>query len=411
MGARQSEKKNQRGRRAAFQRQRFLHHRLSQRKLQRRGEKRFRPGQNSRQRRQTRREIRKPKPRKWKKNEDDVASASRFNDSTIQRFRDPSRFYSLRPVFSCRLRAQIFRCPTKFQRAAFPASSSSPASDAVSALAASPAVATNTNFVRLEPALLAVSAERIKQSLWRELELKPDAPWRGKIFLALHPAQSLDENVTIVSTPSANGWNYQVELPDVLPRTRFARALISTLLLEFANRSAQSHSAEIPAWLADGLSQQLLADNSSEIILSSPDKLINGLAQNRMVATESGIDPLAGARRVLRNSPALTFDQLSWPTDAQLMRRRRRRVSRQRAVVCERTARSEKWPGAFARDAPKTAAVLQLADGLSNRVPRRFSAAARRGKMVGVASRRILPRAIPARNGRPPSAAKSSTKS
>jgi hypothetical protein len=108
-----------------------------------------------------------------------------------------------------------------------------------------------------------------------------------------------------------------VQLPDVLSRSRFIRALVSTLLLEFANRNAQSHSAEIPAWLADGLSQQLQAENFSEIILSSPDKMMNGLAQNRTVATQSGLDPLAGARETLRNYPTLTFQQLSWPTGAQ----------------------------------------------------------------------------------------------
>jgi hypothetical protein len=187
----------------------------------------------------------------------------------------------------------------------------------ISALAGSPAVATNTDFVRLEPALLAVSAERIKQSLWRELDIGPDAPQRGEIFLALHPAQSLDEEVTIIGTPSTDGWSYQVQLPDVLSRTRFTSALVSTLLLEFANRSAQSHSAEIPAWLADGLSQQLQAENFSEFILSSPDKMMNGLVQNRTVATQSGLDPLAGARETLRNYPMLTFQQLSWPTGAQ----------------------------------------------------------------------------------------------
>ena len=58
----------------------------------------------------------------------------------------------------------------------------------ISALAGSPAVVTNTDFVRLEPALLAVSAERIKQSLWRELDIEPNAPQGGEIFLALHPA-------------------------------------------------------------------------------------------------------------------------------------------------------------------------------------------------------------------------------
>jgi hypothetical protein len=187
----------------------------------------------------------------------------------------------------------------------------------ISALATSPAVTTNTDFVRLEPALLAVSAERIKQSLWRELDIGPGATERGKIFLALYPAQSLDEEVTITGMPSADGWNYQVELPDVLSRSRFTRALVSTLLLEFANRSAQSHSAEIPAWLADGLSQQLQAEIFSGIILSSPDKILNGLVQNRTVATQSSLDPLSGARETLRNNPALTFQQLSWPTGAQ----------------------------------------------------------------------------------------------
>ncbi|MGH7977490.1 MAG: hypothetical protein ACREC8_12635, partial [Limisphaerales bacterium] len=190
--------------------------------------------------------------------------------------------------------------------------------DGISALAASPAIATNADFVRLEPALLAVSAERIKQSLWRELKINPNSPWRGRIFLALHPARSLDEGVTIISTPSIGGWSYQALLPDVLPRARFARALVSVLLLEFANRDARAHSAEIPDWLADGLSQQLLAENSSEIILSSPDKIINGLEQTRLVRVEKGIDPLANARRVLRNDSALTFEQLSWPTGAQL---------------------------------------------------------------------------------------------
>jgi hypothetical protein len=245
----------------------------------------------------------------------------RFYDSTIQRFNGFAIHHAcILCVLFFPLHARAdFSLPGKISARSVSGQFVVVGADRISALAASPAVATNADFVRLEPALLAVSAERIKQSLWRELELKPDASWRGKIYLALHPAQSFDENVTIVSMPSANGWSYQVQLPDVLPRTRFARALVSTLLLEFANRNAQSHCAEIPAWLADGLSQQLLAENSSENILSTPNKVINGLAQNRLVTTESGSDPLAGARRVLRNFPALTFDQLSWPTDTQLL--------------------------------------------------------------------------------------------
>src|SRR5258708_38331065 len=68
----------------------------------------------------------------------------------------------------------------------------------ISPLANQRAVLTNTDFVRLDPALLAVSAERIKTSLWQQLGIDGATPRRGQIFLALHPAQSLDENVTII---------------------------------------------------------------------------------------------------------------------------------------------------------------------------------------------------------------------
>ena len=187
-----------------------------------------------------------------------------------------------------------------------------------SPLAAAPAVVTNADFVRLEPALLAVSAERIKQTLWRELGIDSATRWRGKIFLTLYSARSLDDDVTILSEHFADGWVYRVTLPDVLPRVRFLRALTGVVLLEFANRDAGVRSAEIPAWLTDGLSQQLLAPGTVEIILSSPNRNVNGLLESRKIATERGIDLLAGARRVLHDQPALTFEQLSWPTDAQV---------------------------------------------------------------------------------------------
>lgn len=191
-------------------------------------------------------------------------------------------------------------------------------SRSLSSLATAPAVATNTDFVRLEPALLAVSAERIKQTLWRELGLNSSAPWRGKIFLPLHPAHSLNEDITIVSEHFADGWDYRVALPDVLSCTRFLRAMTGAVLLEFANRGAGPRSAEIPAWLTDGLSQRLLATGTVEVVLSLPAKTLNGLLENQSVATQRGLDPLADARRVLRDHPALTFEQLSWPTDAQV---------------------------------------------------------------------------------------------
>ena len=178
----------------------------------------------------------------------------------------------------------------------------------------------NTNVIRLEPALLAVAAERFKISLWQQLGLKSDAPWSGKIFLALHPARSLDETVTITSHPFNNHWDYRVEFPDALVKPHYARALAAVLLLEIANRTATtgSHSAEIPAWLVDGFARQVLAADGQKVILSAPAKEGGGLPVGRLDEAKRDFDPLAGARLVLQNLPVLTFDQLSWPTDAQV---------------------------------------------------------------------------------------------
>jgi hypothetical protein len=183
-----------------------------------------------------------------------------------------------------------------------------------------PNLATDTNLVRLKPALLAVAAERFKISLWQQLGLPGNSSWSGKIYLQLHPARNLDETVTIASSPFLDHWNYEVELPDILSKTRYARALSGVLLLELANRTARpnGHSAELPAWLVDGLAQQLLAAGGPQVVLSAPLKKDEDLPVSRINQTEHGFDPLAGARQILQTLPVLTFDQLSWPTDAQM---------------------------------------------------------------------------------------------
>lgn len=182
------------------------------------------------------------------------------------------------------------------------------------------AIATNTDIVRLEPTLLAVSAERFKSSLGRDLGLKPGAPWSGKIFLALRPARSLDDDVNLVAQPYLQTWNYRVELPDIIRRDRFVRALAAVVLLELANRETPTsgRAAEIPAWLADGFAQRVLASDGEKIILTTGGKTLGGLAQSRISESRRGSDPLAAVRHTLQNSSAATFDQLSWPDDSQL---------------------------------------------------------------------------------------------
>jgi hypothetical protein len=187
----------------------------------------------------------------------------------------------------------------------------------VSALAGSLAVKTNASLVHLEPALLAVSAENIKVSIDHQLGMDPST-WRGQIFLALHPAQSLDENVAILSTRFNDVWIYRVELPDVVSRARLTRALTEVILLEYANREAGDRSADVPAWLVDGLTWQLLGGVAPEIVTLPADDFINGYPENRLVRNDVAFDALVKTREVLKNSEPLTFEQLSWPTDAQL---------------------------------------------------------------------------------------------
>ena len=187
-----------------------------------------------------------------------------------------------------------------------------------STLASLPDIQTNENLVHLEPALLAVSADRLRDAFLRKIVVDPMLPWSGKIYLSLHPARSLDENVEIFTSRFGDGWNYYVVMPDIIERERLARALTAVLLLEFANRSATDRAAEMPPWLVDGLSQELLADSLQDLILSVPGQTVNNLPLDRTTFVSRGMDPLASVRRIFQTYSVLTYNQLSWPTSVQV---------------------------------------------------------------------------------------------
>jgi hypothetical protein len=112
-----------------------------------------------------------------------------------------------------------------------------------------------------------------------------------------------------------NGWQYRVELPDTVERVRYARALVEVLLLEIANRNAGEHSAEIPTWLTEGLTRQLLVTSEAEFMLQPalPSKNFT------LTTTEARrSNPLAPAHREFLARVPLTFEELSWPVAGQL---------------------------------------------------------------------------------------------
>ena len=174
----------------------------------------------------------------------------------------------------------------------------------------------DTNYVRLDPTLLTISCERVKEILWRELDAKPT--WTGKIFLRLYPVGSGDDPVTIDSEQFRDGWQYRVSLPNLIQRERYVRGLVNVLLLEMANRNAGAHSAEIPPWLVEGLSRQMLVSDQREIILPPPQMSDSGVRLTTLLVNARRNNPLEQAHKELAVNTPLSFQELSWPVADQL---------------------------------------------------------------------------------------------
>lgn len=166
-------------------------------------------------------------------------------------------------------------------------------------------------FYELEPAFLAVSCERLRNSL--NSELGAASQWHGKINVTISPVQNNRDDYAIIVDRFRDGWNYQVNLPQRVERKMFVRTLVQVLLVELANRQASGHSAEVPFWLVEGLTQRLLAAREAELILAPPDQLIGGINVGPTIIQQRDNDPLETARRVLHDRPPLTLEQLSWP--------------------------------------------------------------------------------------------------
>ena len=97
--------------------------------------------------------------------------------------------------------------------------------------------------------------------------------------------------------------------------------------------------------------------------------MVNGLPAQPHRRHRRGLDSLVGARQVLRNQPALTFEQLSWPTGAQLAGEDGG-VYRASAQLFVNELLELKNCRAHLRAMLETLPdCLQLANGVSNRVP------------------------------------------
>jgi hypothetical protein len=169
---------------------------------------------------------------------------------------------------------------------------------------ASYSITNRVDYVRLDPAVLAVSCERVKEALLDELDMA-DA-WQSPLNIRIFPVRHDNEPVRFTSIRYRDAWSYALEVPEWVPRARLVTAVVQAVLGEIANRRSQERAAELPTWLLEGLTTYLLANNPDGLILEPATRTMK-----RHAAAQS----LAPVREALRAHSALTLDQLSWPKE------------------------------------------------------------------------------------------------
>ncbi|HZM03404.1 MAG TPA: hypothetical protein VFC44_10290 [Candidatus Saccharimonadales bacterium] len=161
--------------------------------------------------------------------------------------------------------------------------------------------------IALEPALLVVSCERLKESFLWEMGMKDE--WQGTISLLINPSLTDEVGPSLTAIHHPSGWNYELELSKTIKPAILIRAVIQTLLVEMANRKAGGQSAEIPFWLAEGLSAHLQAYNLPMFVIQP---------NVQTVGARVTIEGANVIRARLREQQPLSFQQLSWPEPSDL---------------------------------------------------------------------------------------------
>ena len=162
--------------------------------------------------------------------------------------------------------------------------------------------------IELEPNILAVTCERIKQALLRELALAD--LWRGRVYLEINSTLATNQAPIVFAKPYLDGWQYQVELAPSIERPKLVRGLVQVLLLEIANRNAGLRSAEIPLWLSEGVAQTLVHESEVDLVVRHPQRNFNLVNLNWQARQAVRRDPLGEARARLQTHAALSFTKL-----------------------------------------------------------------------------------------------------
>jgi hypothetical protein len=163
-------------------------------------------------------------------------------------------------------------------------------------------------LLRLDPMLLVVICDRVKQALLQELQC-PDQ-WRGQILINIRFTASTNQPVLIDARTFTDGWQARMQVPDEIESSKLVRVLVQTLLLEMANRQSQSSLTEVPLWMVEGLTRLILLTEGNSF-LPQP--------QTRQVQVQIKTDPLKAIRAGLRDRLPIAFNELCFPAPDQLV--------------------------------------------------------------------------------------------
>lgn len=171
--------------------------------------------------------------------------------------------------------------------------------------------------VLLHPDLVAVGCERIKAAFLDSLKLRDE--WRGKVHLRLLPGGAPDQRPRVGATRFADGWQYSISTPDEIKTARFVEAVVTALLMELSNRIPGPQPAEVPLWLAEGMTAEVLSQVGPDLVpqhsplLGKYGDAWGQIEPGTRVARLSGSRD--AARAVMRQQGALTFRELSLPPE------------------------------------------------------------------------------------------------
>jgi hypothetical protein len=169
------------------------------------------------------------------------------------------------------------------------------------------------DVLRLDRFTTAISAERVKSALLKELGI-PDRFERLAAPRPLEPGRTTivlsglnREPIQVGRLPVPGGWTYRLDLPLQMTAHRFNDVLLQVLLVDLTNPD-DATAIDLPLWLSAGLLAHLEESAIEPLFLDSG---LSGRIDSRGETLESRAT--RQFRSVFQTRSALSFDDLSWP--------------------------------------------------------------------------------------------------